>query len=184
MNISQGSPQSSKQEQRIASDLRMETNSELGDDLKNPRRRRVHFANDEEIIRIQHLNELTDEEIDRVWETRERLNRIQLQCRLLVYKNDNESDSYIQGDTVNGHPLRGLIKHSLVYTNKKEVLQKLIFVTVGTIQENQNQQEERRNVVDLLARLCSKFSSISVQAALDIAEYDYQAAYEEDCGDS
>jgi hypothetical protein len=168
--------QSSKQEplseqmRNAISDRRQRERFGQQMDRDSSNHRRVRFASHEEIIEIRHVEDLTDEEIYNIWESRENLKRIRKQCKLLVYMIEKRADSF-KGDVVNGHPIRGLEGHTPAYNEKREKLQNLIYETIHRIQA----YNQRMDVADLLAQLCSKFSSLSVQAALEIAKSDHQA---------
>jgi hypothetical protein len=162
--------QSSKQERRNAI-INRRQQKRFGQQIHH---RRVRFASHEEIIEIRHVGDLTDEEIYNIWESRESLKLIREQCKLLVYMIEKQAYPF-KGDGVNGYPIRGLEVHTRAYNEKREKLQNLIYETIHTIQA----YNQRIDVADLLAQLCSKISSLSVQAALEIAKSDHQAVFDD-----
>jgi hypothetical protein len=143
-------------------------------DRDSSNHRRVRFASHEEVIEIRHVNDLTDEDIYNIWESRHNLKRIRKQCQLLVDMIEKQDYSF-KGDLVYGHPIRGLEGYTTASNEKKKKLQNLMYETIHTIQAYNQQMD----VADLLAHLCSKFSSLSVQAALEIAKSDHQAVYDD-----
>eukprot|EP00980_Cylindrotheca_fusiformis_P002283 scaffold530_cov107-Cylindrotheca_fusiformis.AAC.7 len=131
-------------------------------------RTRVRFASQDEVILVPEKEEFED---DVVWVSREALDLIRRQCKLLVYMIDKKTHSY-DGDVVNGHPVRGLVEHSLAYTQTRDNRRNQMYDLIYAAQQCGHRMDD-----DAIAKVCSQLSLESVQEALKVGKSDYEAAY-------
>lgn len=135
---------------------------------ERPPRRHVIFAPQEEIFEIPHHSELSQEEIDSVWMSKEEFEAIRRECKKIIMMIQHDSR------LVRGIELRGLEHHTLSRQKRTEELQELLYDTVDRLMAFH--EETSMDVSEMLAEMCQKISSGSEEMARQKALEDEKRA--------
>jgi hypothetical protein len=139
------------------------------------RRRLLRFSKFDEVSEIPHIDDLSDEEVQDVWISPEEFRAIRQRARDLVsiIEGPNRVVSTHQGLCTT----RGLDHHTPNQIEVREAVKDLIYETVFRIQSFQAAKDV--DARGLMAELCQRYSSVSVAAALQLAQRDAQEANEQ-----
>jgi hypothetical protein len=131
---------------------------------------RVRFSPYDEILEIPHVNDLSQEEVDDVWMSRDGLQLIQTHCRSKVKMMEempNELDAI--------WCVRGLEQHTSRHSQNRTRTKLQIYNAVFELHKFQATQGLM--VEELTAELCQKYSANSVLAAYKVGISDAKAAH-------
>ena len=101
-------------------------------------RRRVRFSHYDDVFEIRHIDDMSNQEIDDLWLSRECLQDIREECRSIVQSinegctADNEDDRFY---------IRGLDQHTTHAVKCRKALQNIIYEAVGRVQESCKQNQ-------------------------------------------
>ena len=130
--------------------------------------RRVRFSDYDDVFEIRHIDDMSSEEIDYLWLSRECLYAIREECRSIVQLINEGCAGEIH--------IRGLDQHTARAVSYRKALQDIIYEAVGRVQE----VCKKNNLAlapCLMADLCQKYSSVSAQRAIDLAKNDETQVY-------
>ncbi len=138
---------------------------------EEPRRRQrngVRFADYDEVVKIPHINDMTQEEIDDSYMSDDELRAIRHECKALVRMIDAGDEDL--GDVC----LRGLDQHTPEYSRLRKVTQEQVYDAIFGVQSYQ--VFKGVSAPELMAELCRKCSSPSVADAKMVGISDAMAA--------
>ena len=120
----------------------------------------VKFADYDDVYEIQHIDDITDEELNALYLSADERKAIQLDCLSIVHKVDNCDIGF--DDTT--HCVRGLEFQTAEYIKWRKGIQKQLYAVVFEAQAF-NSQGIIRCTPELISELCQEYSSESVEAA-------------------
>ena len=130
-------------------------------------KKNLRFAKYDEVYEIEHINDMSDDEIDSCYMSPEESKAIRLECRNLVEKLNADPYGMFLNDQGFEHIpkrsiYRGLEKHCKKVASKTTEIQNEMYDIVFALQELQYQQGQ--DYTELIAKRCSK---ITKQARID-----------------
>lgn len=132
----------------------------LNEEIQQRPRKEVRFVDYDDVFEILSLNDMTDEEFNDSYYTRDELEVIKEECMFLVCLMDKNETKRV----------RGLDHHTIEYTTWKREIQTLQYEAVLTAQSQL--WLKGLHSPELIADICEKFSSEMVEVARIFAKYD------------
>ena len=131
-------------------------------------KKNLRFAKYDEVYEIEHINDMSDDEIDSCYMSPEESKAIRLECRNLVEKLNSDPYGMFLNDQGFEHIpkrsiYRGLEKHCKKVASKTTAIQDEMYDIVFALQEMQFQHPDQ-DYTELIAKRCSK---ITKQARID-----------------
>ena len=138
----------------------------LHEQQQRSHKKSVKFADFDDVYDIQHITDISDEEINSLYLSADEREAIRLNCRFILHKMDNGDVGF---DDTN-HCVRGLEIQTLEYIAWRKQIQKQLHAAVFEVQALNSQ-----GIIctpELISKLCQEYSSESVEAAAIYGMYD------------
>ena len=138
--------------------------------VQNPPTRqakRLRFADYVKVLLIPHIDDFVQEDIERLWISREELQESRDECMLLTDRLD-------AGDEID-FCVRGLDQHTKMHSKRRLALQRIIYAGVFKMYSYRSSVDIDINAT--ISELYHRMSASSVAAAVEIGKADEEEVY-------
>lgn len=132
-------------------------------------KKKLRFDDYDEVKEIPHIADMTDEEVDDSYFSREEVKAIRRECRALVTMIEVGDKKGLRKICI-----RGLHQHTPTFTNRRRAIRQHLYYAVQEIQEYQTFQGI--NCPDMIADICREYSKQSKKEARLMGAADAKAA--------